>query len=159
MSRTSTFGIVGGYGATGSAVAAALLKSCHGEILIGGRDLTKGLACAAKFGPRASAVRLDVFDGRSLDDFCSRCSIIVNCAGPVMLLRDRVAGPDVEGVPLYLCRGCLSFPIRCGNEEALRIGVTCILSLLLTVCRTRLKKKRNPTSERMQELARPTVSA
>lgn len=81
MSRTSTFGIVGGYGATGSAVAAALLKSCHGEILIGGRDLTKGLACAAKFGPRASAVRLDVFDGPSLDDFCSRCSIIVNCAG------------------------------------------------------------------------------
>ena len=39
MSRSHVFGIVGGYGATGSAVANALLKSCNGEILIGGRDL------------------------------------------------------------------------------------------------------------------------
>lgn len=85
------FGIVGGYGATGSAVVTALLKSCDGEILIGGRDLSKGTAAAAKLGNRVSAVHVDVLDARSLDDFCSRCSIIVNCAGPVMLLQDRVA--------------------------------------------------------------------
>jgi len=91
MSRANTFGIVGGYGATGSAVVTTLLKSCHCEILIGGRDLSKGTTLAAKFGSRVSAARLDVLDARSLDDFCSRCSIVVNCAGPVMLLQDRVA--------------------------------------------------------------------
>lgn len=91
MDRTNTFGIVGGYGATGSSVVSALLKSCDGEILLGGRDLNKGMTSAAKLGSRVSATHLDVLDAGSLDDFCSRCSIVVNCAGPVMLLQDRVA--------------------------------------------------------------------
>jgi hypothetical protein len=30
-------------------------------------------------------------DEKSLDEFCSRCSTIVNCAGPVIVLQDRVA--------------------------------------------------------------------
>jgi saccharopine dehydrogenase (NAD+, L-lysine forming) len=84
MSRAITFGGVGGYDATGSAVVSELLKSCGGEILIGGGDLTKGTAGAAKSGGRVSAAHVDVFDARSLDRFCSRCSIIVNCAGPVL---------------------------------------------------------------------------
>jgi saccharopine dehydrogenase (NAD+, L-lysine-forming) len=91
MSRNVTFGIVGGYGATGRVVASELWKSCDGQILIGGRDLAQGKALAAEFDSRASAAHLDIFDADSLDDFCSRCSIVVNCAGPVMALRDRVA--------------------------------------------------------------------
>ncbi len=91
MSQTVTFGIVGGYGATGRIVASELRKSCDGEILIGGRDLAKGKALAAEFDGRASAAHLDILDAHLLDDFCSRCSIVVNCAGPVMSLQDRVA--------------------------------------------------------------------
>lgn len=91
MSRAVTFGIVGGYGATGRIVASELWKSCDGEILVGGRDLAKGRVLAAAFDNRASAAQLDILDAHSLDDFCSRCSIVVNCAGPVMLLQDRVA--------------------------------------------------------------------
>ena len=91
MSRTVTFGIIGGYGATGRVVVSELWKSCKGEILIGGRDLAKGTALAQEPGSRVSAAHLDVLDGRSLDDFCSQYSIIVNCAGPVMVLQDRVA--------------------------------------------------------------------
>jgi len=91
MSRAVTFGIVGGYGATGRIVASELWKSCDGEILVGGRDLAKGKVLAAKFDSRASVVQFDILDDRSVDDFCGRCSIIVNCAGPVMLLQDRVA--------------------------------------------------------------------
>ena len=91
MSRTVTFGIVGGYGATGRIVTSELWKSCDGRILVGGRDLAKGKALAAEFDSRASAACLDILDVHSLDAFCSRCSIIVNCAGPVVLLQDRVA--------------------------------------------------------------------
>jgi saccharopine dehydrogenase (NAD+, L-lysine forming) len=91
MSRAATFGIVGGYGAAGRMVVAELVKSSAGEILAGGRDLAKGQALAAEFDNRVSAVHLDVFDDASLDDFCRRCSIIVNCAGPVLALQDRVA--------------------------------------------------------------------
>jgi saccharopine dehydrogenase-like protein len=91
MNQTITFGIVGGYGATGRVVASELWKSCDGEMLIGGRDLARGKALAAEFDSRASAAHLDILDAHSLDEFCSRCSIIINCAGPVRVLQDRVA--------------------------------------------------------------------
>jgi saccharopine dehydrogenase-like protein len=91
MTRPFTFGITGGYGAAGRSVASELVKSSEGEILIGGRDLARGKTLADELGSRVSATNLDILDARSLDDFCSRCSIIVNCAGPVMALQDRVA--------------------------------------------------------------------
>jgi hypothetical protein len=91
MRRPFTFGIVGAYGASGRIVASELRRSAAGEILIGGRDLTKGTAVAAQFENRVSAAQLDLLDDPSLNDFCRRCSILVNCAGPVMALKDRVA--------------------------------------------------------------------
>ena len=39
--QKSTFGIVGGYGATGRAVIAELLRCSDGELLVGGRDPAK----------------------------------------------------------------------------------------------------------------------
>jgi len=126
MSGTVTFGIVGGYGASGRAVASELWKCSAGNILIGGPNLDKATALAEELrtqgcvrsqegtsvrsqegvGVRSeegssvasqgvdgtvSAVTLDVLDARSLDEFCSQCSVIVNCAGPVTVLEDRVA--------------------------------------------------------------------
>jgi saccharopine dehydrogenase (NAD+, L-lysine forming) len=91
MTKAITFGVVGGYGASGRIVVSELHKSCNGEVLIGGRDLAKGKAFAAEFERGVSAVHLDVLDAHSLDEFCGRCSIVVNCAGPVMVLQDRVA--------------------------------------------------------------------
>ncbi|HEY6968281.1 MAG TPA: saccharopine dehydrogenase NADP-binding domain-containing protein [Candidatus Angelobacter sp.] len=91
MNQSPAFGIVGGYGATGRVVVSELRKSCDGEILVGGRDLVKANALAAEFDGRVAPAQLDVLDATSLDEFCSRCTIIVNCAGPVMQLQDRVA--------------------------------------------------------------------
>jgi saccharopine dehydrogenase (NAD+, L-lysine forming) len=91
MTRPSAFGIMGGYGATGSVVVAELSKSSDARILIGGRDLDRAKAAAAKFGGKVAAAQVDALDNRTLDDFCAQCSIIVNCAGPVMSLQDRVA--------------------------------------------------------------------
>lgn len=109
MSRTTTFGIIGGYGATGRVVVSELWKSSVAEILIGGRDLAKGTALAAQFGSRVSAVPLDVLDARSLDHFCSRCSIIVNCAGPVMVLQDHVAQAALRSRSHYIGLAGLTF--------------------------------------------------
>jgi len=91
MNQRFTFGVIGGYGATGKNAVAELCKSGSGEILIGGRDPGKAGALAAQFEGRVSPAPVDVFDAGSLDDFCRRCSIIVNFGSPVMLLRDRVA--------------------------------------------------------------------
>jgi short subunit dehydrogenase-like uncharacterized protein len=109
MSDTITFGIVGGYGATGRAVVSGLWNSCNGEILIGGRDLAKGSALAAEFDRRVSAVHLDALDSRSLEDFCCRSSIIVNCAGRVMVLADRVAQAALRRRCHYIDPGGYSF--------------------------------------------------
>jgi saccharopine dehydrogenase (NAD+, L-lysine-forming) len=84
-------GIIGGYGATGKAVLSELLKSGDSDVLVGGRDPQKLDAAAAKFGGIVSTACVDVLDAESLDQFCSRCSLIINCGGPVKLLQDRVA--------------------------------------------------------------------
>jgi saccharopine dehydrogenase (NAD+, L-lysine forming) len=72
-------------------VASELAKAACGEIVIGGRDVDRAKAVAAELGGRASAVRVDVLDAKSLDEFCGQCTVIVNCAGPVMVLEDRLA--------------------------------------------------------------------
>ena len=86
-----TFGVVGACGATGQAVVAELHKSCGGNVLIGGRELEKQRALADRFDARVSATQVDVLDPASLDAFCGQCAIIINCAGPVCRLEDRVA--------------------------------------------------------------------
>jgi hypothetical protein len=91
MSQTTRFGVIGGYGATGSVVVSELRMSCPGEIRIGGRDLARGKALAATFDGRVSAMQVDALDAASLDRFCAECSVIVHCGGPVMRLLDRVA--------------------------------------------------------------------
>src|SRR5271166_5712399 len=91
MNKRLTFGIVGGYGATGRAAASEIWKSGNGDIVIGGRDLAKAKAFTAQFDHRVSAAQVDVLDACSLESFCDTCSVIVNCGGPVMALQDRVA--------------------------------------------------------------------
>jgi saccharopine dehydrogenase-like NADP-dependent oxidoreductase len=91
MNQKVTFGVIGGYGAIGRVVASELWKSCSGKVLICGRDRARSEALAAEFDGRVVAERVDVFDNDSLENFCRRCSVIVNTAAPVMVLRDRVA--------------------------------------------------------------------
>lgn len=108
-----------------------LWKSCHGEILIGGRDLAKGKALAAEFDSRVSAAHLDVLDARSLDDFCNQCSIIVNCGGPVMVLQDRVAQAAFRGHCHYINPGGLPVVKECmlpHSREIADLGLSFIVS-------------------------------
>jgi saccharopine dehydrogenase (NAD+, L-lysine forming) len=64
---------------------------------------------AAEFDGGALAACLDILDARSLDDFCSRCSIVVNCAGPVTVLQDRVAKAALRSRCHYIDAAGMSF--------------------------------------------------
>lgn len=131
MTRTVTFGIVGGYGATGRMVASELLKSSDGEVLIGGRDVARGKAVAAEFNGRVSATHLNILDANSLDDFCNRCSIIVNCAGPVLELQDRVAQAAFRGRCHYIDPAGMSFVkerMLPHNREMEDLGLSFVVS-------------------------------
>ena len=131
MSERVAFGIVGGYGATGRVVVSELCKSCTGKILIGGRDLAKGSALAAEFDGRVSAARVDVLDANSLDDFCSRSSLIVNCASPVMVLRDRVAQAALRARCHYIDAASLSIVkerMLVHSREIADLGLSFVIS-------------------------------
>ncbi len=91
MEKPFTFGIIGASGATGKVVVRALHKVTCGSLLIGGRDLEKSQALAAELDARTSVSLVDVLDSASLDTFCRQCAVIINCAGPVCRLEDRVA--------------------------------------------------------------------
>jgi saccharopine dehydrogenase (NAD+, L-lysine forming) len=129
--QKSTFGIVGGYGATGRAVLAELLKSSDGELLVGGRDPAKLKSLNAELGSRVSAVRVDALDAASLDEFCSRCSVIVNCAGPVMLLQDRVAQAAFRQHCHYVDAagmGVVKERLLPHNQEIAALGLSFVIS-------------------------------
>ena len=131
MSQSPAFGIVGGYGATGRVVVFELRKSCEGEILVGGRDLVKANALAAEFDGRVSAAQVDVLDANSLDEFCSRCSIVINCAGPVMQLQDRVAQAAVRRRCHYVDPAGLTLVkerMLSHNQEIAGLGLSFVVS-------------------------------
>lgn len=131
MSQNLTFGIVGGYGATGRMVASELHKSTQGEILIAGRDPVQAKALATQFDSRVTAAQVDVLDPRSLDEFCRRCSIVINCAGPVMQLQDRVAQAARRKRCHYVDPAGLGF-VEEGmlphSQEIADLGLSCVVS-------------------------------
>jgi len=131
MNERINFGIVGGYGATGQAVVSELSKSGNGRILIGGRDLARGKALAAEYDSQVSAAHVDVLDAQSLDDFCRQCSIIVNCAGPVIALQDRVAQAAFRQHCHYIDPAGMTFVaerMRDESKEIADLGLSFVVS-------------------------------
>ncbi|MBB5774135.1 saccharopine dehydrogenase NADP-binding domain-containing protein [Nonomuraea jabiensis] len=83
-------GVLGGYGAVGG--TAARLLAGHPGLRVGGRD---GAAARrfvdAELDGHGEAWQVDALDAAELARFCAGCRLVVNCAGPSYLLRDRVA--------------------------------------------------------------------
>ncbi len=131
MAQRVTFGVIGGYGGTGKAVVSELWKSGPGEILIGGRDLAKAKALAAEFNGRVSAAQVDALQPRSLDDFCGRSSVVINCAAPTVVVQDSVAQAALRSRCHYVDPGGFSFVkqrlLRQGRQIA-DLGLCFVLS-------------------------------
>jgi saccharopine dehydrogenase-like NADP-dependent oxidoreductase len=131
MAEKATFGVVGGYGATGRVVVSELWKSSAGRILIGGRDPTKARALATEFDGRVSTALVDVMNRNSVDDFCRQCSIVVNCAGPVMVLQDRVAQAALRKQCHYVDAAGLKTVRECmlpRSREIVDLRLSCVIS-------------------------------
>ncbi|MFF8102301.1 saccharopine dehydrogenase NADP-binding domain-containing protein [Streptomyces sp. NPDC014986] len=94
MQHTSAIGVLGGYGAVGSAVVRRLHRAGTHPLLVGGRDRDRAEALAAGLpggGPEAGGMAVDLTDAGSLDRFAARCRLVVNCAGPSYRVLDVVA--------------------------------------------------------------------
>jgi len=131
MNRSATFGVIGGSGSTGKSVAKELRCSTDRAILIGGRNLANLEAVAADLGAAVSAVRVDVRDPQSLEEFCGRCSVVVNCGGPVSELQDLVAQAALRTRSHYVDVAGLTL-VREGmiphNQELSDLGLACVVS-------------------------------
>ncbi|MEV0218336.1 saccharopine dehydrogenase NADP-binding domain-containing protein [Streptomyces sp. NPDC050704] len=93
MDSTAAIGILGGYGAVGSAVVRRLHRAGIGPLLVAGRDPARAEACVASLDAAPTAVSaqaVDLWDA-SLDSFLTRCRLVVNCAGPSYRVLDTVA--------------------------------------------------------------------
>jgi hypothetical protein len=130
MNRSSTFGVIGS-GNTAKAVAQELRRSTDKSILIGGRNLANAEAIAANLGAAVSPVRVDVRDASSLEQFCGRCSIVVNCAGPVYILQDLVARAALRTRSHYVDLAGLTFVrerMMAHREQFADGGLSCVVS-------------------------------
>lgn len=77
-------GVVGSSGKVGEALSEILSEKYK---VLGGQRHPKKTIENENF----SYQYLDIFDDSSLEDFCSKCSIIVNCAGPSYVIKNRIA--------------------------------------------------------------------
>jgi saccharopine dehydrogenase (NAD+, L-lysine-forming) len=131
MNRSAIFGVIGASGKTGTAVVRELCRSTGKTVLVGGRNMPDLRTLAEKLGGAVSPLSVDVRNPRSLEEFCARCSVVVNCAGPVCELQDRVAQAalrtrshyvDVAGLGLMRDR------MMPHDQELSNLGLSCVLS-------------------------------
>lgn len=100
--RETTIGVIGGSGRVGQETVKYLLKETPYSIIIGSRtDKKHGIPTS----DRLSYMHVDVFNPDSLTQFCSACSIVVNCAGPSALVKDVVALAALENNVHYVDPG------------------------------------------------------
>ncbi|RNG36062.1 saccharopine dehydrogenase NADP-binding domain-containing protein [Streptomyces botrytidirepellens] len=136
MNTITTIGVLGGYGAVGSAVVRRLHRAGTGPLLVAGRDTARATALVRSLdhaGPPVEALAVDLDDPASLDLFTARCRLIVNCAGPSYRVLDTVARAALRGGADYVdAAGDDPVSIRlqadCGWRAWLTAGRTAILS-------------------------------
>ncbi|WP_221350541.1 saccharopine dehydrogenase NADP-binding domain-containing protein [Streptomyces beigongshangae] len=94
MQHLSAIGVIGGYGAVGSAVVRRLHRAGVHSLLVAGRAADRAESLVASLpegGPEVGVRAVDLTDPDSLDHFAAECRLVVNCAGPSYRVLDTVA--------------------------------------------------------------------
>ncbi|MDR3088834.1 MAG: saccharopine dehydrogenase NADP-binding domain-containing protein [Desulfobulbaceae bacterium] len=117
-------GVVGGNGRVGRECLAYLAAAAQ-PTLAGGRHRPDHFTLAP-------FRNLDVYDSKSLTDFCRDCRVVVNCAGPASQIRERVALAALAQGCHYVDPGGYTplFSLLAAHSERIReAGVTFLLTL------------------------------
>lgn len=93
MSSTDdmVIGVVGASGAVGRHAAHALRSLGRCGLVLGARRHGPLNTLAEELGGPVEVVPVDVDSVESLEAFCHRCDVVLNCAGPSYRILDRVA--------------------------------------------------------------------
>jgi hypothetical protein len=112
MTALPLIGVMGSYGAVGSAVVETLARSGEVRLRLGGRHAGR-LDAQRALVPGAAALAVELEDRDGLARFCDGCAVVVNCAGPSYVVLDRVAEPAWAAGADYVDPG--------GDEPLLRL--------------------------------------
>jgi len=126
-----TISIIGGYGATGLVVAKKLTSQTKNTINIVGRDLVKAEKLVHEIGNNAKAIQTDIFDEAQLINVCQASDIIVNCAGPSIKIKDKIARVAIRENCDYIDAGGYEFTyemLKNENNYLKEKKLSCVLS-------------------------------
>lgn len=126
-----TISIIGGYGATGLVVAKKLASHTKNTIHIVGRDLVKAEKLVREIGNNAKAIQADIFDETQLVKVCQVSDIIVNCAGPSVKIKDKIARVAMRENCDYIDAGGYEFTyemLKNENNYLKENKLCCVLS-------------------------------
>ena len=91
-----TIGILGATGYVGREAARTLLALPGRNIMLGGREPEKLRQFFPEIESKGECLPVDIYNGELLAGFCSKCDILVNCAGPAKQIKDRVASAAID---------------------------------------------------------------
>lgn len=92
MNGARLVGVVGGYGAVGRTVVAALRRHPDLRLRIGGRNLDRAVRLVRdELAGGAEPMAVDVYDEASLARFCAGCAVVVHTGAASYQVLDRVA--------------------------------------------------------------------
>ncbi|MFI2410416.1 saccharopine dehydrogenase NADP-binding domain-containing protein [Streptomyces sp. NPDC018947] len=98
--------VLGGYGAVGAAALQFVAERRPGTtVRIGGRSRAQAQGLLDKLGTEGEARQADLYDGRSLAEFCRGARLVLNCAGPSYRVLDRVAWAATAAGAAYVDPG------------------------------------------------------
>jgi saccharopine dehydrogenase-like NADP-dependent oxidoreductase len=97
-----TIGILGATGYVGREAVKTLLAFTDHNIMIGGRDQEKLRKNFPELKAKGECLQVDIYNRDQLYYFCSKCDIVINCAGPSKQIIDRVASAAIDQCVHYV---------------------------------------------------------
>lgn len=94
--KKKTIGILGASGLVGRGAVESILDSTNCHLLLGGRNREKLKENFPLIESRGEFCQLNIFDLNSLHQFCRKCDVVLNCAGPSKQIWDQVASVCIE---------------------------------------------------------------
>lgn len=84
-------GVLGATGSVGKAAVKTLMEDTDYKLLLGSRDKRRLESIYDLADTSKEYVQVDINNKLQLQEFCSRCNIVLNCSGPNELILDKVA--------------------------------------------------------------------
>jgi len=95
MKQSESIGIIGGYSTIGRIITDYLVRETGFHLLVAGRN-ARLPENRFENPERICSVRLDYRSEKELDAFCSECMLIINAAGPSLIIEDKIARKALE---------------------------------------------------------------